>query len=491
MPEEPGLLRKTVRGAQWIFFARFIVRAFQAIRTIFLAAILLPLDFDIVAAAFIVVNFLDTFSATGYDAALIRKKEGVGDYLDAAWTIMAVRGALLAIILAIFAHPIALFFDREFVEIILYVFSASLFIRGLTNIGIVHFDRDMQFHKKFLFLSGGAIADIMVAIGAALIMKNVWALVFGAVARDLAQCVLSYVLHPYRPRFKFNFKQIRELSHFGKWILMDNILFYLIGNVDQIFVAKWLRQPFLGFYSMAYHVTLEVIGEIAGVCVDVLYPAYVKIQSDIDRLRANYLDSLLFVVTIIAPMVGGLFVLANDFVVVVLGGKWLPMVPAMVILCFWSMERVLVITTTVMLRAIDRPDISPKVNLVRLAGLAGSIYPLTIVLGWGIAGVAAAVVAGTVLAAPLHYSWVCRILKIRFSSLLGATILPLVCSAAMAAIISLSKTYLIVESGVIPFILLILIGVAAYCLTLFPIDALFGGRVRSLLSRILRQVRAK
>lgn len=56
------------------------------------------------------MSALETFSQTGFQAALIQKKENIEDYLDTAWTVSALRGFVLAI-LYLAAPYIALFFD--------------------------------------------------------------------------------------------------------------------------------------------------------------------------------------------------------------------------------------------------------------------------------------------------------------------------------------------------------------------------------------------
>lgn len=79
----------------WVFALRFTNRGLGFIRTIILARLLAPEDFGLLGIAMLAIATLETFSQTGFQAALIQKKENVDSYLDTAWTVSVVRGVPL------------------------------------------------------------------------------------------------------------------------------------------------------------------------------------------------------------------------------------------------------------------------------------------------------------------------------------------------------------------------------------------------------------
>jgi len=110
---EPGqtLSQRVVRGGFWVFALRIASQVLFLIRTIVLARVLAPGDFGLMGIALLAMSALGPFSQTGFQAALIQKKEDIEDYLDTVWTVSALRGLVLFAILYLAAPYIALFFD--------------------------------------------------------------------------------------------------------------------------------------------------------------------------------------------------------------------------------------------------------------------------------------------------------------------------------------------------------------------------------------------
>ncbi len=106
-----SLSKRVVRGGIWVFALRITSRSLGFIRTIILARLLAPEDFGLLGIAMLAIATLETFSQTGFNAALIQKKENVESYLDTAWTVSAVRGVLLFLILFLSAPLVATFFN--------------------------------------------------------------------------------------------------------------------------------------------------------------------------------------------------------------------------------------------------------------------------------------------------------------------------------------------------------------------------------------------
>lgn len=93
------LSQRVIRGGVWVFALRITDRTFQIIRLIIIARILAPHDFGLMGIAILTMAMLDTFSQTGFQQALIQKKSNTDAYLDAAWTVLILRGFLLFAIL--------------------------------------------------------------------------------------------------------------------------------------------------------------------------------------------------------------------------------------------------------------------------------------------------------------------------------------------------------------------------------------------------------
>lgn len=383
------LRTQVIRGGFWVFALRITNQVFGLARTIVLARLLAPEDFGLFGIALLAMSALETFSQTGFNTALIQKKEDTKTYLDTAWTVQVIRGIILALIAFTIAPYVAAFFDAPAAKPILQVIAFSVLIGSFTNIGVIYFQKELKFHKQFVYSLSGTLADIGVAIPAAFLLRSVWAIVFGLLAGNLVRIVVSYFIRPYRPHLGFNAQQFKELFGFGKWVLGSSVLVFLLTQGDDAFVGKVLGVTALGFYQLAYRLSNLPATEITHVISQVTFPAYSKLQDDLPRLREAYLKVLQITAFLSFPIAGLIFVLAPDFTRIFLGEKWMPMVPAMQVLVFWGLIRSIGATTGPVFLASGKPKILTKLLLLQLIMLIILIYPLMTRLG--ILGVSLAV----------------------------------------------------------------------------------------------------
>ena len=135
---------------------------------------------------------------------------------------------------------VASFFYAPEAKPIIQDIGFSVLLQAFTNIGVIYFQKELEFNKEFIYQFAGTLADFIVAVSAVLILKNVWALVFGMLAGNAVRCIVSYLIHPYRPRLSSDLAKAKELFGFGKWVLGSSILIFLITQGDDIFVGKLL-----------------------------------------------------------------------------------------------------------------------------------------------------------------------------------------------------------------------------------------------------------
>jgi len=393
--EQISLYDRVVKGGAWVFSLRMIQQILGIVRLLILARILAPHDFGLMGIALITMSTLETFSQTGFQSALIQKKENIDAYLNTAWTYLMIRGISLCGLLYLAAPHAAVFFSASEAEAIMKVLGLSVMIQSCQNIGIIYFRKELQFNKQFLYEFCGTVSDFIVAISAALILRNVWALVLGVMVRSIVTSVMSYYIHPFRPRFSFDRAKARELFGFGKWVFGSGILVFLLTQGDDIFVGKMLGVAALGFYQMAYKISNMPATEITRVISSVTFPAYSVIQRNHERLREAYLNVFKVSAYLSIPVAAFIFCLAPDITHTFFGEKWVPMIPAMMILAWWGVIRGLVGSISPVFYAIGRPDLVTKMQFWQTILLCALVYPLTHY--WNITGTATAVLVSALV----------------------------------------------------------------------------------------------
>ncbi len=468
--KEPGhtLPQRVGRSGIWVFISQIANGGFGLIRTIILARLLVPSDFGLVGIAAISASLLEVFSQTGFRTALVQRKEEIRDYLDTAWVVSVIRGFALFGILFMSAPLISQFFDNPRATLVVQVMAISLALKGLTNIGTVYFTKELEFKKEVLLQLSGTIASLAISIPLAFMLKNVWAIVFGSLAGSFTGVVLSYVVHPYRPKVRFNATQAKSLFGFGRYVLASGVLIFLLTQGDDAFVGRMLGTASLGLYALAYKISNMPSTQITHVVSQVTFPAYSKLQDNVPKLREAYLRTLQLTASISIPLAVGIFALAPEFTRAFLGEKWLPMVPAMQTLCIFGATRSIGATMGPILYGVGKPRIQTRLSTIQLIAMAVLIYPLT--MKWGILGAALAVVLPNALALVLITKETKSIVGFSYASFGRLLSLPLGCAAVVGVALYAMKHLVWFGESTLGLLTLIFLGLALYLGAVYLLD---------------------
>jgi PST family polysaccharide transporter/lipopolysaccharide exporter len=130
--------------------------------------------------------------------------------------------------------------------------------------------------------------------------------------------------------------------------------------------------------------------ETAGIISEITFPAYSRLQEDLDELRGALLQTTRLTAFIAFPLSFGIAAVAPSFVPAILGEEWRPMITAMQILAMYGLLHAVTRNFGAIWKALDRPDLIVKTGLIRVACIAALIWPAT--AAWGIEGTALVVV---------------------------------------------------------------------------------------------------
>jgi len=483
---DSSLSKKVSKGALWVTAASICARGLNVISAIILARLLAPEDFGLMAIAMSVIAFSQGTTSTGFESALIQKQDRPEDFLNTAWTFELTRYLILFFVIFLAAPLFASLFNEPRAVAILRVISISLVFRGLRNIGVVYFRKNLDFKKQFVMEVMPIACNILVVIPLAFYLKNVWALVLASLTTSITTCFISYVIHPYRPRLDFSIKKARNLFHFGKWIFGMSIVGMVKAQGMTIFVGKFLGMSTLGFYERANVFSSRLLQQASVIVWKVGYPAYAQLQVDPDRFKRAYLKTLQILTFTGIPMAGGIFVLSGDFVPLFLTDKWLPIVPLMQILSLQAIFGFINAPANIAFQAYGRPAISTKISTLGLIIFAILVYPLS--SRWGAPGAVTSLFLDTLLTAPIVWYMAIRVTKCTFLEFFKPVLISLINTGIMVSIILVIKAHILTHVNIAEFFGLIFFGMLVYAGVMFifekwanyKIYGLIGERIAAL-----------
>ena len=156
-----------VVGALIAVGIRWTDRLIGLVSTVILARLLVPDDFGIIAMASLVIGLIDVLLDMGVNITLVQNKHATQDDFDAAWTLRLMQSGLAAVAIFLAAYPAARYFHDPRVTGVVQALALSVLLVGFENIGIVSFQKKMEFGQEFRFFFGKRISGFLITMVAA------------------------------------------------------------------------------------------------------------------------------------------------------------------------------------------------------------------------------------------------------------------------------------------------------------------------------------
>ena len=317
--------RTLAQGSAWMVGLRWAMRGLGLLSTFVLARLLSPGDFGLVAMAMLVVGLVEVFGQAGQQLALIRIPDPMRADYDAAWTLGILVALAVALVTWAVAPAAAQYFHEPRVAWLIRLLALRPLLTSLDNIGVVAFRKDFRFGREFGFQVAQKLATVLVTVGCALWLRDERALVAGLLGGPAFGIVLSYALHPYRPRPSL--AAAKGLLAFSGWMLLVNVAQYFHDKADEFVVGGVASAGAMGRYSVAADAATAPTIEVVLPATRALFPVFARLGDDREALRDAYLNVFSAACLISVATGAGMALVAGDFVRVALGEKWLAAIP--------------------------------------------------------------------------------------------------------------------------------------------------------------------
>lgn len=423
--------RRMASGAAWMVLFKLVERSLGLVSTLILARLLSPQDFGLVAMALSFIFMAELLTSFGFDVALIQNQAADDRHYHTAWTCNVLVGVAIFLLMLAAAAPIAAFYTEPAVFWVVCLLALGPLIGGCENIGVVAFRKELQFRSEFAFQISRKLVGFAVTVPLAFWLRSYWALVAGILASKAAGTVLSYLAHPFRPRFSMS--GAKSLFSFSKWLLLTNVLAFLKTRATDFIIGRSQGAATLGLYNVAYEFANLPTSELGAPINRALLPGFSQIARDPGQLHSAYVNAIGLLALFALPAAVGIFAVAGYLVPVALGPKWAAAVPLIQILAIFGAIELFHSSMCAVLIATGHPHAVVRGNLAFVLILT----PLLIALvgHLGATGAALAVVGASILSTPVYLIAIRIHAGISPTTVLRALARPFVASAAMLAVL--------------------------------------------------------
>ena len=382
-----NLKKSATSGIKWSTASRVGQQGIQFITLTIFARLLQPEDFGLMASAMVIIGFINVFRDLGIPAAIIQRQEITDDLFSSLFWLSVITGVILMIGLILVSPLLAEFFNNSGLIPILKVLSFSFLFSSLSNVQQAMLEKEMNFKSIAKYEICGTLLSAISGISVAFLNFGVWSLVTQNIVFTLTITILLWFNVPHKPKLLCKWKELKSIANFSGNLAGFNILNYFVRNADYILIQKYLGSQQLGYYTLAYRLMLYPLRNITVVVTRVMFPVLSKIQQDDTQFKDIYLKLVSSIALITFPLMLGLTAVSDNFVLVLLGAKWEPVITLIVILAPLGLIQSIYTPAGMIYQSKGRTDLWFRWGL--FSGLL-FVSAFWIGLRWGIIGVALA-----------------------------------------------------------------------------------------------------
>lgn len=428
----PSLSARVRQGVLWSSLSTLVLRLANIVITAVIAHILTPHDFGVFAVALTVFSIVACLGELGLGACIIRADLDIDEIAPTMVTVSLTTSALLAAAMAVSARPIATALGSAQGAGPIRVMALVVLINGVFTVPSGQLTREFQQGKLFL----ASVIGLVPSTAALLILAKLGngAMAF-AWSRVIAQFVTGCVMMAcvktiYMPGLARS--ALGLLVRFGLPLATANIIYYVLINVDYVFVGHLMGAVALGVYMLAFTLASAPGLLLGNVINSIAMPAFSRVKGTPALMNGAMSGALRAVALALLPMCSLMMVLARPLVLTLYGSKWAASADVLSILSLYGAVATVCVLFANMMTSLGRARLTLVVQLLWL----GALVP-AMALGVrrdGILGAAVAhVVVIGVLVAPSYLLALKKATAVHLASLARA-IWPAFLAASLAAV---------------------------------------------------------
>lgn len=301
-----------------------------------LARLLSPEEIGTIGLLYLFTGIAGVFVDSGLSAALIQKQDTTHTDESTVFWFNLAMGLLVTILLWILAPVIAHFYEQPALIPITQILALNILGFAAGSIHVTLLTKRLDFRTLLII---GAIATSLsgtVAIIMAMQGFGVWALVAQMLIATGATTFQLWLFNRWRPALIFDCKSFRRLFGFSGYLLATGLLNVIYNSSFSLLIGRFYGVRDAGFYGLADNTQQFSVGLLSNIVSRVAFPLFSTAANDKTKLRHGVRLATRNIMFVSAPMMLGLAVVAEPFILTLFGERWLSVAPTFQVLCLGS-----------------------------------------------------------------------------------------------------------------------------------------------------------
>lgn len=266
--------QRYLTGTSSLALSTVIINLVRIASTMLMTRLLSPDVYGITGLIMSALFVIGMLSDLGFQSYIVRHQNSDdAAFINAVWTIHAVRGALLTVVAIAMAWPLSYVLGKPQVAAPLAVTSFMLAIEGQGSMNQFRALRHGRVQRFALFDFLPTITQIVAALILAYFLRNIWAVVASILIGSSMKAVLSYALFPgTRRSYHFDRDVAGDLWRFSRMIAASSAVYLVITQVDKLAMARILSLGQFGTYVIASTIASAPTSFAFNYATGIVYP---------------------------------------------------------------------------------------------------------------------------------------------------------------------------------------------------------------------------
>ncbi|MHA7821113.1 MAG: lipopolysaccharide biosynthesis protein [Erythrobacter sp.] len=457
--DESQLASRVRTAVIWRWGAQVGAQIITWTSTFLVVRLLGPTDYGLFAMSQVVVTALAFLNGASFATSLVQANHVDQRRIGQVFGMLLLANFTLATVQFLIAPTAGEYFGEPIVADMLRLQAIIFLTVPFTALPGEWLARSLDFRKTGQVNMASAVIGALTALLLAWLGWGVWALIYAGLAIFVSRAVGLMIAARLWVRPIFDPRGAWDLFTFGGTLTLCQLFWIIQSQSDVVIAGRLLDTHNLGLYTQALFLTLIVTGRFIPPINEVALAAYSELHRAKKPLGPYFLKTAQLVMMVSAPVYIGLALTAEHAILVLMGVKWIGIVPIVAGLALTMPAFALHLICSPVTNAMGRP------RIYLFTSIAGAvIFP--VMFAWGVSGGPMGLAQAWWVAAPL----LCTItlgatlprIAVSLIALADALAPIALACAAMAVAVLISQSFIVIDNPLIALIKSAALGAGVY-----------------------------
>lgn len=318
-----SLKEKTAKGLFWGAMNNTVQQLLGVAFGIVTLRLLSPQDNGMMAIIAVFSQVATVLQDSGFRSALVNIKEPSHRDYNAVFWFNIIVAVIMYFVLFFTAPLIADYYHTpELIWFSRYAFL-SIILAGFNTAQSAWLFKNLRAKQQAKAAMTAVLLSGIVCIVMAWQGYAYWSLATQGLVFIGVYMLMNWHYSPWRPSFSFDFRPIRSMFRFSVKMLLTTIVERVNVNIMNILLGRYFSKHDVGIYNTAYNWSQKGSSLVQGMVAQVAQPVFSGLQDDRERQLRVLRKMMRFAAFVSFPLMFGLSLVAEEFIVVAITAKWL------------------------------------------------------------------------------------------------------------------------------------------------------------------------